>query len=496
MKANPLTRAFVVGLMAVAPWASADRYAAEPDLIEVMFADDARVRIRGGQLVDLTSNALAGLDRALGGLQWVQWHRLGPVPEAVLDAIHERAERGLQGRVYNLNNIYRLRVPPGHDLWQLAAAIEALPGVHWARPVPLPFPPPLPPDHQSGQGYLNPASSTPVGVDALYAWTQPGGDGTGITVCDLEYSWNYNHADVTELAGSQINSNVADPFSDTNHGTAATGVVAADSNGWGITGIAHGANLLTCGTYYGSPAPAWDVAGALAVAIANLSAGDVILLEQQWDYTGSAGYVPIEWWGDYSPSPQTSNPVYAAIVNAVGNGIHVVEAGGNGSYDTDTMTWYGDSGAIVVGAGGAYPGGTYTEGDLQRISFSDYGERFDLHGWGEDVWTTGYGDLYSAEGIDYYYTAVFAGTSSASAMIAGVAASFSGYCSTSTIASPPPPSFLRTMLVTTGTPQLMPPAGNIGPRPDLRDAIAAVQGLFFLDGFETGDTSAWSAVLP
>ena len=45
----------------------------------------------------------------------------------------------------------------------------------------------------------------------------------------------------------------------------------------------------------------------------------MILLEQQWDYTGSGGYVPIEWWLNYSPNPQTYNGVYSASKAAIWN---------------------------------------------------------------------------------------------------------------------------------------------------------------------------------
>ncbi len=74
--------------------------------------------------------------------------------------------------------------------------------------------------------------------------------------------------------------------------------------------------------------------------------------------------LPVEWYGTYSPNAQGFNAVYAAIITAVVNGVHVVEAAGNGGVDLDTLSWYGDSGAIIVGAGGAYSGGFYPEGDL------------------------------------------------------------------------------------------------------------------------------------
>lgn len=449
-------------------------YACEEDLIEVMFERDSRVRLRGQALADLTTNALDGVDEVLRKLAWFEWQRITDVAEERLDEFQSRGEANTGKPVYNLNNIYRLRIPKGLDVWTVSRELEALAGIMLARPVPRPMPPPLPPDYEPQQNYLDPASFTPTGIDARYAWTQTGGDGTGVTVCDLEYSWKYNHTDIPKALGSQINFNVADPFSDDNHGTAVIGELVSDNNGWGTTGVCYGASLLTCGTYYGSPTPVWNVPGAMAVAIANLSAGDVILLEQQWDYTGSSGFVPIEWWLNYSPSPQTFNGVYAAITNAVSNGIHVVEAGGNGNVNTDLLSWFGNSGAIIVGAGGAYTGGTYPAGDLERLWFSSYGSRFDLQAWGEDVVTTGYGALYNAEGDTLWYTNIFSGTSSASPIVAGAIANCVGYWTANISPTPPTPAYVRTLLISTGTAQVFPPAGNIGPRPDLAAAFAAM----------------------
>lgn len=443
---------------------SSQPYACEDDLIEVMFAQDSKVRLRKGAMVDLATNALAGVDDVLQKLAWFEWYRICDVPEERLDEIQSRGEANTSKPVYNLNNIYRLRIPKGLDVWAVSKKLEALPGIILARPVPKPIPPPFtPPNYVPQQGYLDPASSTPTGIDAEYAWAQPGGNGAGVTVCDLEGGWKYNHADISKALGSQINSNVDEVNED--HGTAVIGILVSDNNGWGTTGICYGASLKTCGTCF----PTWNVPGAMAVAIANLSAGDVILLEEQWDYVPYYDYfIPIEWWTSISPDPQTFNAVYASIVNAVSNGIHVVEAGGNGYFNTDALTWYGNSGAIIVGAGGAY------SGDLQKLSFSSYGSRFDLQGWGENVVTTGYGNLYSAEGENYWYINTFSGTSSASAIVAGVVACYMGYWKANISATPPSPAYLRTALVNTGTPQVTPPYGNIGPRPDLQAAFLSL----------------------
>ena len=454
----------------------------EEDLIEVMFAQDSKVRLRDSALVDLATNALAGVDGVLQKLEWFEWYRICDVPEERLDEIQARGEANTGKPVYNLNNIYRLRIPKGHDVWAISEELEALPGVMLARPVPKPAPLPTPPNYLPSQGYLRPASFTPVGIDADYAWTQPGGSGAGVTVYDLEYSWNYNHADIAQAPGSQINPNpISDPFSDNNHGTAVIGELVSDNNGWGTTGICYGASLRTCGTYYYSYSPRdgdyrywWNVAGAIIYAIddalRNQSLADVILLEQQWPYTRSGSLIPIEWYESYSPEPQRLNPVYAAIDNAISNGIHVVEAGGNGNVNTDTLTWYGDSGAIIVGAGGVYPGGTWSGGNLERLSFSSYGSRFNLQGWGEDVVTTGYGDLYNSEGVNYLYTNTFSGTSSASDIVAGAVAVVEG--DRLALGLPPlSPAAMRSLLVATGTPQNLSVAGNIGPLPNLARAL-------------------------
>jgi hypothetical protein len=455
-------------------------YASVDDLIEVMFAQDSRVRLRNGALVDFATNALAGVDGVLQRLAWHEWQRICDVPEERLDEIQAKGEANIGKPVYNLNNIYRLRIPKGLDVWSISKELEALPGIILARPVPIPMPLPNPPNYatctgDTCQGYLRSASSTPTGIDADYAWTQTGGDGTGVTVCDLEYGWNYNHADITKAQNSQINPNpIFYPAgADTNHGTAVIGELVSDNNGWGTTGICYGATLKTCGTVYNNSTN-WDVPGAMAYAIAALSPGDVMLLEQQWDYNYPNGsYIPIEWWLNYSPNPQTFNGVYAAIVNAVSNGINVVEAGGNGYVNTDNLTWYGNSGAIVVGAGGVYTGGTWPQGDLQKLTFSSFGRRFDLQGWGENVTTTGYGNLYNAQGYNYWYRRDFDGTSSASPIVAGAVACCVGYWKANISSTPPSPQYLRTILINTGTPQVAPQSGWIGPRPDLRDAFTA-----------------------
>lgn len=249
---------FAVSVFAAGPPA-AGAYPCRADLIEVLFAEDARVRIRGGALVDLSGNALDGVSDALSDIDGHSWRRLSDIPEEAFDAWQARGEEAARENVYNLNNIYRLRIPRGADVWEVAARLEALPGILSARPMPLPVPLPTPPNYNSGQGYLRPASTTPAGIDADYAWTKAGGTGSNVRVCDIEYSWNYNHAEITKAVGSQINPNtILDPFNNDDHGTAVIGELVANNNGWGTTGICYGATLRTCGSYFIVPGPPPD----------------------------------------------------------------------------------------------------------------------------------------------------------------------------------------------------------------------------------------------
>jgi len=469
-------------------------YPAEDEWIEIMFEWDTEVRMRDGQPVDIAKNNSPVLESILQTLSDYSWHRISDLDENHLDYLHRNAEKNLREPVYNLNNAYRLQVPGLKDVWALAARIQSDPSVLRADPVPLPMPLPTPPPYQSYQGYLQSASSTPTGIDAAYAWTQPGGAGFGVTVCDLEYDWNYSHNDITKAAGSQINTNCMTtglPANSDHHGTAVLGELVSDNNGWGTTGICYDASLFTCCTITGTYPGTWNPANAITLAISYMSAGDVILLEQQWDYSypsSNGWFVPIECWMTSYSNPLTTNTVHTAIQTAVANGIHVVEAAGNGNWDLDdnnsiNMDNFTDSGAIIVGAGGAYPGGTYPSypaGDLQRLSFSSYGSVVNLQGWGEDVFTTGYGSYYSAEGVNYYYTSTFNGTSSASPIVAGAVACCVGYWTQSLglSASSLTPSMLLNVLVNTGTAQVSGPnPGNIGPRPDLQAAFGALAAM-------------------
>ncbi|HLG17467.1 MAG TPA: S8 family serine peptidase [Blastocatellia bacterium] len=328
-------------------------------------------------------------------------------------------------------------------------------------------------DLEQLQGYLDPA---PLGMDVRYAWTLPGGRGENVRIVDIEFNWNRKHNDLAAAAADPvILVRGSDPFPEFNvdHGTAVLGELFAADDGIGVTGIAHRAKLGVINPISDGGSP--NVADAINRALAVLERGDVILLEQQ-SITGprfnpatGRGLAPVEW----DPG------VYDAIRTATSRGIVVVEPSANGFENLDHKAYNGafdraerDSGAIMVGAG-MPPEGVYGPGpDLQRTEESNWGSRVDLQGWGRFVATCGYGDADPDEGKNSRYTTIFGGTSSAAAMVAGAAALIQSIVKARGLA-PLTPLRLRRLLVSTATPEGR-TSQRVGPRPDLRAAIAAL----------------------
>ncbi len=369
--------------------------------------------------------------------------------------------------VPDLSRYYRITTTHGADSLILSQQLKRLPIVAEAYPEPLPAPPPTVPNFVSQENYLKAA---PVGVDAGYAASFPGGKGSKVSVYDIEYSWNTSHIDLSKarLSGAFVpNGTLYDPFGDNDHGTAVLGIVASDANTFGTTGEAPNVDLHMVNAY--NTERAWDVANAINIAVSHMRAGDVLLIEQQ-TYGPNDSFVPVEW----EPS------IYDAIKVATASGVIVVEPAANGSQNLDDASLYGhpfpqgkaDSGAIMVGAGEACAGGSPAR---SRLSFSDYGARVNLQGLGDCVVTTGwYGDLYNAGGVNAWYTNSFSGTSSASPVVTAAVASLSSAYEALNQKSPTP-QWVRGILILLGTKQDTTSngalTGNIGPLPDLARAL-------------------------
>ena len=113
----------------------------------------------------------------------------------------------------------------------------------------------------------------------------------------------------------------------------------------------------------------------------------------------------------------------------------------------------------------------------------NFGSRADCQGWGRGVVTTGYDDLFKhpAQPLneDYWYTAKFSGTSSASPIVVGAVACLQGVARHRgrTLM----PQEVRHLLRTTGSPQqagvASPVSQRIGSRPDLRQMLGTAFGI-------------------
>jgi hypothetical protein len=264
---------------------------------------------------------------------------------------------------------------------------------------------------------------------------------------------------------------IADAYK--HHGTAVMATFGSVPNGKGTTGIAHNASKFFAAA---STSSGWNVGAAVMTCASAILAGDVIVIEQQLPGPNNAAYVPVEW---YKP---TFDAIKVAAVSRV-----VVEAAGNGSENLDSPIYstgngghypfkaskpyklYNDSGAIIVGAGLS----PFWVGQARSAkNDSNYGFRVDLQGWGDSVVTAGKGDLYSSDGVNWYYTAVFNGTSSATAIVSGAVASLQGRSRRVTGGPILPPSKVKQLLVDTGTPQTG--TKHIGPLPDLGGALCKI----------------------
>ena len=306
------------------------------------------------------------------------------------------------------------------------------------------------PNYQGSQGYIQPA---PLGVDAPAAWTYAGGRGEGVKIIDIELGWNWNHEDHKAPFYQGGTATYDD------HGVAVVGEIIGQDNGFGITGIANGVEI-GCHSVYNIP-----TADAFNIVAAALDPGDIFVIELHCPGP-LAAYIALEYW----------QANFDAIAAATAAGVICCEAAGNGSADFDSPVYDGlfdrdvrDSGAIIVGAA---VGAT-----LQPEWFTNYGSRVDLHGWGSNVVTTGYGDLQGG-GQNQLYTAGFSGTSSATPIVTGAAACLQGAYKAVSGGVPLTPGTIAQILKETGTPQAG--ANHIGPRPDLAAAIP-----FMLNDLET-----------
>jgi hypothetical protein len=473
------------------------RYGFRTDEIVMKLVEGSQIRLSGGQLrfdrnrikpkhlallkrnrLDVTAAEaeLANLNGAIALELGNKLQRLFEDAEADLDREHEALEASSGQELADLNLYYHLHVAPGH-LDPMLARLNASPLVEIAYPPSVPVLPatdlpPTTPNYVSFQGYLN---APPYGVDARFAWSRAGGNGSGRKVVDIEYAWNLAHEDLgtpfTQLGTQSTGQSYID------HGTAALGEVVGAGNAYGITGIAYGAAFGV------SSAVNITIGTAIRRATTAISSGDVIFLEVGVNGPPSGQSCD----PGCAPCPPSTDsqfevlPVeydadsFDAIAAATAAGKIVVEAAGNGQMTLDNPVYGGkfqrthDSGAIMVGAGQSV--------STQPTCWSNAGTRVDVQGWGDSVFTLGYRSLVpgaNANDQNQWYTNNFGGTSSATPMITGVVLDIQGR--RANLGQPlMTATAMRSALVAAGIPQPLPVMRQVGPRVDLRCTLEPTQ---------------------
>ena len=287
------------------------------------------------------------------------------------------------------------------------------------------------------------------------------GRGQGVEVAVIEHSAYVNHEDLINVVVPEPNQTqvlVISPPLDPNHGTAVLGVIGAERNNIGVTGIADGADL----SFY--PIVSREEGARLENAYTNaliaLQEGDVINMS-----IGSGGGNTV-----------VASPIMFDLVTTGTNaGITTVISAGNDAVPVITSPGGagGDSGAVIVGAcwpgfqvgqlttdvsiPGPFPGNGYCRLNFSNFTSTDNNTgNVTLSGWGTGVTSCGYGDLFngtnpSEDPLEVNrlrsYTSVFNGTSSAAPIIAGWCARLQSF-SIAWFGAPLPPQVLRTAIST------------------------------------------------
>jgi serine protease len=425
------------------------------DLLVVKFIEGSDVRLRNGHFVANDRVDLSPVEQILNLYPETRVARMFQRPEEEYQIEREVGQLNTGRQLADLNLYYAFGPRSLMEARNLLRDLNTLDIVECVYPEPIPEVASLmvpdillPPDYVDSQDYLE---DSPIGVDAYDGWTYPGGKGENVQMIDVELGWNWDHYDLPDpfFTGGTPSSDVGY----INHGTAVLGEIRGTENTFGVTGISPlvpvGGVAININDWPESCGSWFDMASSA------LNPGDVWLIELHAPGPGS-DYVCMEWWqGNYD-----------AIANSTALGRICVEAGGNGSADLDNAIYEGkfdrsvrDSLAVLVGAGTPY--------DMDPEWFTNYGSRIDANGWGSAIVTTGYGDLYSSEGDDYWYTSDFGGTSGASPMLVGVCCVAQSVYKALAGGEVLDPLTLRSAITETGAPQPEPVTQYIGPRPNL-----------------------------
>jgi methyl-coenzyme M reductase beta subunit len=321
-------------------------------------------------------------------------------------------------KVANLNNFVTLHFPQEADVCRIADELNRLPEVERATPIPEASPPQTPLNEPligtSDQVVLNPVTGLEnqwyiFRCRADKAWVMSSGN--NVIIADIDWGYRTSHQDLasrldlSHAYNSYDGSTNVSHGTDIFHGTGVMGLAGAADNNLGMAGFAFGASLWPIQANIGPGKSIGNNEWARAIDwVRTADSGGrrkVIILEVQTAR-------PV--FGNYEQIPS----VNAAIKTAIGNGIVVCVAAGNGDRGAaidDRGKPFSSTGSILVGATEYHP----TEN--RRAHFSNYGSRIVVSAPGDSDH-----DLTCDNSGDDRYRNRFGGTSGATPKVAGTAA--------------------------------------------------------------------------
>ncbi|MDH5036646.1 MULTISPECIES: S8 family peptidase [Chryseobacterium] len=374
--------------------------------------------------------------------------------------------------VEKLKRIYKADIPLQNKevSEKIIRTLERFPEIEYVSVMSAePIEPPLvnafvaTPDLESLQTYLN---DNP-GINAKYAWSR-GITGQNIRVRDVEYGFYKTHEMLSNQNSIQLepgyspnaglaNNNYRD------HGTAVVSILGSIKDNIGLTGAAYSASEIK--GYMEWTTVGYNRASAVSRSINASQAGDIILYEMQ---TGGKD-------GQYCPA-EYDKVIWDLTKAATDSGIIIIAAAGNGNQNLDdpfyaTYLARGNSGAIIVGAGS--PNTTHS-----KLSFSTFGSRVDVQGWGSSVMAAGYGSYAKYDNDNNRTYNYFSGTSSATPVVSSAAILIQSFYRQTT-GQYLTPSAMKNLLISTGIPQGGTVTGQkIGPLPNVKNAILQLESNF------------------
>ena len=349
----------------------------------------------------------------------------------------------------------------------VAPLAAALPLVEWAEPRPVFVPASLRDGPVSWgtnpRARHSPIRRAPAGVDALHAWRVDGGTGMGVRVALIDDAWALGHEELltARITAHSVFPLDSPPVAAVKHGTSAAGIVVAADNGRGTVGVAPDAELLLLTRRRGAAES--SLAKAIVAAGHAVGRGGIVLIEHAASLTPAAPTPDV---------PAECNPaIHAAIafVTSSAIGAVVVEPAGNDGADLDdpaaavagldlALPKTSPSGAVIVGGG---------EPNIDPAGWRRAGRGLTSFGSRVDCFAVASGTAApSGPGASDYQS--FMGTSCATAVVAGVAASIQGMA-VAAAGRPLLPHVVRSLLRdrTLGTP-VVPGTSGVGAMPDLR----------------------------